>query len=84
MATDNFFHELEHFSDFNDLTKDEHFVKAPSDWKVIVADIKESTKAIEAGRYKDVNTLGAACIVAAQNAMNKADFPYVFGGDGAS
>jgi hypothetical protein len=49
-----------------------------------VTDIVDSTRAIDSGRYKDVNTIGAACVVAAQNAMNRMQFPYVFGGDGAT
>lgn len=84
MATENFFQDLPSFSNFNELTQDSHFRHLPEDWKVIVADIRDSTKAIESGRYKDVNTLGAAAIVAAQNAMGKSDLPFVFGGDGAT
>jgi len=72
------------FSEFNELTADAHYHCVPAEWSVIVADIEGSTRAITQGRYKDVNTLGAACIIAAQNAMNRAEFPYVFGGDGAT
>lgn len=72
------------FSDFNELTEDRHYAAIPGDWTVFVADIADSTKAIESGRYKDVNMLGAACIVAAQNALPESTFPYTFGGDGAT
>ena len=37
-----------------------------------------------AGRYKDVNLIGAACITATLNATRGLDLPYVFGGDGAT
>ncbi len=80
----NFFQRLPHFSVFNELVESRHFTKVPEDWFVVVADVEGSTAAIESGRYKDVNTIGAACIVAAQNAMDKTDFPYTFGGDGAT
>ena len=36
------------------------------------------------GRYKDVNTIGVASIVAIKNAMKNELFPFVFGGDGAT
>lgn len=84
MDTSRFYLDLPAFKDFKEVVSDKPFRPLPEDWVVIVADIQGSTKAIEEGRYKDVNTLGAATIVAAQNAMKKVDFPFVFGGDGAT
>jgi len=43
-----------------------------------------STKAIEAGAYKTVNTVGVACIAAVVNVDRSVDVPFVFGGDGAT
>jgi len=60
------------------------FHPLPDDWYVVVADIRDSTPAIAAGRYKDVNMIGAACIVATLNAVPNVDIPFVFGGDGAT
>ena len=56
----------------------------PDDWTVGVADIVESTRAIAAQRYKAVNMAGAAVIAAVTNALDGREFPFVFGGDGAS
>jgi hypothetical protein len=56
----------------------------PEDWSVGVADIVESTKAIAQARYKAVNMAGAAVIAAVTNALEGREFPFVFGGDGAS
>ena len=56
----------------------------PDDWTIGVADIVESTKAIAAQRYKAVNMAGAAVIAAVTNALEGREFPFVFGGDGAS
>jgi len=56
----------------------------PADWTIGVADIVESTKAIAAQRYKAVNMAGAAVIAAVTNALEGREFPFVFGGDGAS
>jgi hypothetical protein len=50
----------------------------------VLADIKGSTEAARAGRYKDVNLVGAACITATLNVTGDLDLPYAFGGDGAT
>ena len=44
----------------------------------------ESTKAIADARYKAVNMAGASVIAAVANALEGREFPFVFGGDGAS
>ena len=49
-----------------------------------VADVQQSTKAIRENRYKAVNMAGAAVIASVANALKGRDFPFVFGGDGAS
>ncbi|MGB7522496.1 MAG: DUF3095 domain-containing protein, partial [Spirulinaceae cyanobacterium] len=56
----------------------------PLDWYIVITDVIGSTKAIEAGKYKDVNYLGASSIVAVLNIADKLEIPFVFGGDGAS
>jgi hypothetical protein len=56
----------------------------PDDWSIGVADIVESTKAIAQARYKAVNMAGAAVVAAVTNALEGREFPFVFGGDGAS
>ena len=60
------------------------YAPLPDDWTIGVADIVESTKAIAAQRYKAVNMAGAAVIAAVTNALQGREFPFVFGGDGAS
>src|SRR5262245_18086829 len=44
----------------------------------------KSTTAIAAQRYKAVNMAGGAAIAAVTNAPEGREFPFVFGGDGAS
>jgi len=44
----------------------------------------QSTKAIAEQRYKAVNMAGAAVIASVTNALGDREFPFVFGGDGAS
>ena len=60
------------------------YTALPDDWVLGVADVVTSTEALEAGRYKAVNTAGAAVISAVSNALGTLDFPFVFTGDGAS
>ena len=83
-APTDFYASIPPFDDFNTLTEAAHYRRVPSDWWVLLTDVRGSTAAIEAGRYKDVNRVGAAAIVCAQAALGGADFPYVFGGDGAT
>jgi hypothetical protein len=80
----NFYKNLKSFILFDEITLDSNYKQLPSSWFVVITDIKGSTKAIENGRYKDVNVIGAACIAAVQDTINCGDFPFVFGGDGAS
>jgi hypothetical protein len=84
MSSDSFYKDLPSFASFVGITDDSNFSSLPPDWKVIITDVKGSTKAIESGRYKDVNTIGAAAIIAAQKGMGAEEFPFVFGGDGAT
>lgn len=83
MSSRNFYAELKSFSRFSDFTCDEHFCRVPEDWYVVITDVKGSTKAIEAGRYKDVNTIGAASVSIVSELLDE-DVPFVFGGDGAT
>lgn len=85
MNSQLFYKNLEAFDNFQDILNTEHYQDIPDDWYVVISDIKGSTKAIERGQYKDVNTVGASCIIAVINELGTAqDIPYVFGGDGAS
>ncbi|NUN64672.1 DUF3095 domain-containing protein [Pseudanabaena biceps] len=83
-ATDNFYADLGILKNFADITYSENFYAVPQDWAVIVTDVVESTKAIQAGRYKDVNLLGACSIIVILNLVGDLEIPFVFGGDGAS
>jgi hypothetical protein len=83
-CADAFYARLEPFVDFTEVADPARYVEAPADWLVILTDIKGSTEAAKAGRYKDVNLLGAACITATLNVTRGLELPYVFGGDGAT
>lgn len=80
----NFYERITPFQNFNEITKDSHYHSVPGDWSVVLTDVRGSTKAIAEGRYKEINTVGAASIVLARKGMGGCDFPFVFGGDGAT
>jgi len=80
----SFYSELKSISNFYELTQIQNYSPVPEDWYLIVTDIKGSTKAIEEGRYKDVNFIGAMSIVALLNLAKEIEIPFLFGGDGAS
>ncbi len=83
-SSENFYSELPVFYDFMGVAENSNFHDVPEDWLIVVSDIKGSTKAIENGRYKDVNILGASSIIAVLNCVQDIEIPFVFGGDGAS
>lgn len=58
-------------------------VELPDDWGLGVTDVVHSTRALEEGRYKEVNLVGAATIMAVLNVGGFHRLPYVFGGDGS-
>jgi DUF3095 family protein len=69
---------------FRRLMDPARYTPLPDDWSVSIADVAQSTKAIAEKRYKAVNMAGAAVIAAVTNALGDHEFPFVFGGDGAS
>jgi hypothetical protein len=83
-GTDIFYGSIPVFRGFGRLMDPAMYSPLPDDWSVGVADIVESTKAIANQRYKAVNMAGAAVIAAVTNALEGREFPFVFGGDGAS
>jgi len=83
-GSDKFYGTISVFRGFARLMDPSLYVPLPSDWSIGVADIVESTKAIAQARYKAVNMAGASVIAAVTNALEGREFPFVFGGDGAS
>jgi hypothetical protein len=83
-GSDEFYGTIPVFRGFTRLMEPSLYARLPSDWSIGVADIVESTKAIAQARYKAVNMAGAAVIAAVTNALEGREFPFVFGGDGAS
>lgn len=84
MNSDLFYADLPVLDDFLDITEADNFESVPDEWYIAITDIVGSTRAIESGRYKDVNLLGACSIAAVLNIAGKLEIPFAFGGDGAT
>ncbi|MFN8791305.1 MAG: DUF3095 family protein [Bdellovibrionales bacterium] len=82
--SETFYRDLPPFTDFESVLDARHYQEAPSDWSLILTDIQGSTVAIEQGRYKHVNMIGAASITCVLNHLKPLEIPFVFGGDGAT
>lgn len=83
-ATPQFFDQIPGIKQFAEIVDVDHYQPLPDDWLVIATDIRGSTEAIAAGRYKAVNMAGACVIAAICNEFPEMDTPFVFGGDGAT
>jgi hypothetical protein len=81
---ETFYGSIPVFRGFTSLMDPALYSPLPENWSIGVADIVESTRAIAQARYKAVNMAGAAVIAAVTNALDGREFPFVFGGDGAS
>ena len=83
-ADADYYARLPIFDGFASIMDPARYQSLPDDWVLGLTDVVSSTKAIEDGRYKAVNTAGASVIAAVSNALAGRKFPFVFGGDGAS
>src|SRR5271168_3319290 len=83
-GSNTFYGGIPVFRGFASLMDPKLYSPLPDDWTIGIADVVESTKAIAERRYKAVNMAGASVIAAITNALEGREFPFVFGGDGAS
>src|ERR1039457_5674516 len=83
MDSTSFYANLPLLTEFSDAGRQERYAALPDDWHMVMCDVRNSTAAVEAGHYKNVNTLGAAVITAMLNAAGATEIPFIFEGDGA-
>ena len=79
-----FYASLPILTDFSAVTQAERFTALPADWHVATCDVRDSTRAVEAGNYKHVNTVAAAAVTAMLNVAGDTDIPFIFEGDGSA
>lgn len=71
----------------SELLMEEHlFFTVPSNWHVLITDVRRSTEAIANGLHETVNLVATGSIVAVLNIAYKENLsvPFFFGGDGAT
>lgn len=83
-VTTNFYQSLAPFEGFTRSADLSLYRELPNDWLVAISDVRGSTSAIKAGKYRQVTMAGAATITAVINAVSPLEIPFVFGGDGAT
>ena len=76
------YEDIPSISDFYDIFHSSSYYRVPRSWHVVMTDVVNSTQAIEAGRYKEVNTAGCITAMAISNIKKDMQFPFLFGGDG--
>lgn len=81
--SNTFYQDIPCITSISEITNRHNYHDVPKDWYIALSDVIGSTKAIQNGRYKDVNALAAASITALLNCVPM-DIPFVFGGDGAT
>lgn len=84
MHDDDFYESLPVLPRFEDVINPSHFTAIPDSWYVAMSDVVNSTEAIAQGKYKEVNAIGAVTIMVALNFSGNFNFPFIFGGDGAT
>lgn len=82
MPNRNFYENLKILENISNIHDDDFFSDIPEDWIVVVTDVSNSTSAINNGKYKDVNMIGAITIISVLNIDREFEIPFVFGGDG--
>ncbi len=83
MTTERFYADLPVISDFGAVADLDWYTPLPDDWHIALCDVRNSTAAVLDGKYKNVNTLGAAAITSVLNAAGDIDVPFSFEGDGS-
>ena len=79
-----FYARLPLLTEFSSVADPASFAPLPADWHVATCDVRDSTRAVEAGNYKHVNTVGASAVTAMLNAAGAIDIPFIFEGDGSA
>ncbi len=83
MDSSGFYSALKVISEFEAVTRAESYAELPADWHIAFCDVRNSTAAVAAGKYRNVNSIGAAAITAVINAARGIEIPFSFEGDGA-
>jgi hypothetical protein len=81
---EGFYEKLAEILEFRDVVDPERHVPVPPSSLVVLVSVSGSARAIESGRYKDVNALAVAAIIGLCNAVPDLQLPYIFRGEAAT
>ncbi|MCB9253720.1 MAG: DUF3095 family protein [Bdellovibrionaceae bacterium] len=70
------------FDNFEEALRIDQYSPVASKWFLVIVDVRNSTQAIQEGRYKEVNSVAGAAVMSVLNAVGRV--PFVFGGDGVT
>ena len=87
MASLNFYRDIKALKlPITEIFQRDNFSDVPSDWAIIVADVRNSTAAVAAGKHNDVNLVAAGSLIAALNIAKEKgiEIPFFFSGDGGT
>jgi hypothetical protein len=87
MSDKNFYKDLPSLKlAMQEVLHDQNFHQVPSNWFIIIADVKNSTAAVNAGKHNDVNLVAAGSLIVALNIAkdHNVEIPFFFGGDGGT
>jgi hypothetical protein len=90
ISTKTFYSSIKtNYASMHKVVKNEKlFHDVPRDWHVVVADVQDSTHAVENGFHNEVNLAATGSVVTVINEISSelknAEIPYFFGGDGAT
>jgi hypothetical protein len=84
MSSQDFYAGLPVLGSFDAVADVANFLPLPLDWHVATCDVRNSTQAVQAGNYKNVNTVGASAVTAMLNAAGEIEIPFIFEGDGSA
>jgi len=83
-SSEGFYAALPLLTSFDAVTEPGNYAPLPGDWHLATCDVRNSTRAVEAGNYKHVNTVGASAVTAMLNAAGAIEIPFIFEGDGSA
>lgn len=87
MSEVNFYTKLKPLTiPVTEVFKSGYFIDVPYGWYIIIADVKNSTAAVNSGRHNDVNLVAAGSLIVGLNIARNHDIeiPFFFGGDGGT
>jgi hypothetical protein len=79
----HFYKQLPVTNLFENLSDPESYTRLPETWCLAISDVRNSTKQVKQGKYRQVNLIGASMIAAVSNELNHLELPFSFSGDGA-